>query len=250
MPTRHRMSSVSALILIALVILLLPLLAVPVAAAAPGDTLWWNTYSGGAKADAFVDVARAPSGDLYAVGTTKATEEVSTLLLVKYDASGTKLWARTFTWPGRAGSAGAAVAVTSSGRVVVAGSIGISPLSDPLGRDIVVLSYSAAGRRDGDGRAGGAGPARPGVGACPELGAARVELDQQQGTDLVGGLGRADCIEVAARRARDIDVGVGPGSAGVRVPPQRVARRGGGHGRAQQREQQDEKGDKGERGDG
>ena len=147
MPTRHRMSSVSALALVALLILLLPLLGAPVAAAAPGDTLWWNAYSGGARADAYVDVARAPGGDLYAVGATKATDEVSTLLLVKFDAGGAKLWARTYTWPGRAGSAGAAVAVTSTGRVVVAGSIGISPLSDPLGRDIVVLSYSAAGVR-------------------------------------------------------------------------------------------------------
>ena len=147
MPTRHRMSSVSALILIALVVLLLPLLGVPVAAAAPGDTLWSNTYSGGAKADAFVDVARAPGGDLYAVGAAKATEEVSKLLLVKFSPSGAKLWARTYTWPGRPGAAGAAVAVTSAGRVVVAGSIGISPLSDPRGRDMVVLSYTSAGVR-------------------------------------------------------------------------------------------------------
>lgn len=129
--------------------------------AGPGDAVWSKRFSANALTDEFWSVARGPNGVVYAAGVTKATEESSTLLLVKYrdnGASATRLWTRTYHWPGRAGSAAAEVAVDSSGNAVVAGTIGASPLATIAGRDILVLKYGPGGAlkwaRSYDGPAG------------------------------------------------------------------------------------------------
>lgn len=97
--------------------------------------------------DAFLDVARGPGDVFYCVGITRATEEVSSLVLVKYKANGTKVWARTYTSPTTAGAAGAEVEVDRWGRILVAGSIGLAPTPSAKGRDFVVLRYSPSGKR-------------------------------------------------------------------------------------------------------
>ena len=113
----------------------------------PGDTIWSRAFSASSLGDAFMDVARGPGDVLYCVGLTRATEESNSLVLVKYKAGGVKAWAQTYQWPGRPGSAGAAVEVDHSGNVLVAGSIGVSPLSSSTGRDIVVLKFAPSGER-------------------------------------------------------------------------------------------------------
>lgn len=148
MSTRHQATpGLAILLLLALLLVPLALAADAEAAAVPGDTIWSRQFSVSSAGDAFTDVAKGPGGVLYAVGITRATEEVSTLVLVKYAADGTRLWTRTYKSPLRAGSAGTAVRVNKWGNVLVAGSIGISPLSAAEGRDMVVLKYSPGGKR-------------------------------------------------------------------------------------------------------
>ena len=65
--------------------------------AAPGDTIWSRQFSTGSKADAFLDVARGPGDVYYCTGIARATEETSTLVLVKYKSDGTKLWSRFYS---------------------------------------------------------------------------------------------------------------------------------------------------------
>ena len=154
MSVRQRLSRprrlAAPIVLTVLAALLLAVTAVTAtpAAATPGDTVWTKRFSANARADVFSSVARGPDGSVYAAGITKATEESSTLLLVKYrdnGATATRLWVRTYRWPGRAGSEAFEVAVDKSGNAIVAGSIGVSPLSTIEGRDILVLKYGPGG---------------------------------------------------------------------------------------------------------
>jgi hypothetical protein len=149
MIARHR---VAALFYLALVVLVAAMTLVAVVSPAgasplPGGTIWSRPFSTSSLGDAFLDVARGPGDVYYCVGITRATEENSTLLLVKYKANGTTAWTRTYKWPGRPGSAGSEVEVDRWGRVLVAGSIGLAPTSSAKGRDFVVLRYSPAGKR-------------------------------------------------------------------------------------------------------
>jgi len=107
----------------------LPLLFAAAASALPqsGENLWAKVYSSGQKTDAFFDVARGPGNVYYCTGVTRGTEESSLLLLVKYRADGTRLWARSYKAPGRVGARGDVVQVDRDGDVLVAGSIGQAP---------------------------------------------------------------------------------------------------------------------------
>ena len=143
MTLRHR---AHLLFILALAILLPLLLAASASAAVFKLPVWASTYSKSPAADIYFDAARGPGDVFYAVGITKATEEVSTLLLGKYKADGTRLWTKAYTMKGVTGSAGAAVRVNKWGSVLVAGSVGRPPTSSAKGRDIVVLKYSRAGK--------------------------------------------------------------------------------------------------------
>jgi hypothetical protein len=138
----------AALIVTLVLAVALPLLFAAVAAAAPGDTIWTRQFSTGSKADAFLDVARGPGDVYYCTGIARATEETSTLVLVKYKSNGAKLWTRFYQSPSRKGSAGARVAVAPDGDVVVAGTIGVAPPASSKGRDVVVLRYAPNGTRE------------------------------------------------------------------------------------------------------
>ena len=119
-----------------------------VAAAAGGDTIWSRQFSTGSKGDAFLDVARGPGDVYYCTGIARATEETSTLVLVKYKSDGTKLWSRFYQSPAKKGSAGVRVAVADDGDVIVAGTIGVAPPASSKGRDVVVLRYAPDGSRE------------------------------------------------------------------------------------------------------
>ena len=95
-----------ALIIAFATVVVLPLLAASVAAAKPGDTIWSRQFSTGAKADAFLDVARGPGDVYYCTGIARATDETSTLLLIKYKSDGTKLWSRLYQPADGNGAAG------------------------------------------------------------------------------------------------------------------------------------------------
>ncbi len=120
----------------------------PAAAAVPGEAVWSARFSSNALGDEYKSVVAGPNDTVYAAGVTKATEESSLLLLVKYrdlGASVSRSWVRTYKWPGRYGSAADAVAVDGAGNVIVAGTIGITPTASVNGRDILVLKYGPGG---------------------------------------------------------------------------------------------------------
>ncbi len=84
----------------------------------------------------------------YCAGITRATEESSSLLLVKYKADGTRLWSRTWLSPAANGAAAAQVAVADDGDVIVAGTVGVAPPASWKGRDVVVLRFAPDGTRE------------------------------------------------------------------------------------------------------
>jgi hypothetical protein len=137
----------AALIVTLALAAVLPLLFAAVAGAAPGDTIWTRQFTAGAKGDAFLDVARGPGDVYYSAGITRATEESSALLLVKYKADGTKLWSRTWKSPAASSAAAARVAVARDGDVIVAGTVGVAPPASWKGRDVVVLRFAPDGSR-------------------------------------------------------------------------------------------------------
>ena len=154
MLARHRAPAVAtptpraALIVTLVFALALPLLFAAVAAAAPGDTIWTRQFTSGSRGDVFYDIARGPGDVYYCAGITRATEESSSLLLVKYKADGTKLWSRTWQSPSVKGAAAARVAVAGDGDVLVAGTIGVAPPASAKGRDVVVLRFAPDGSRE------------------------------------------------------------------------------------------------------
>ena len=83
----------------------------------------------------------------YCTGIARATEEASTLVLVKYKSDGTKLWSRFYQPAAGNGAAGVAVAVDGHGDVIVAGTAGVAPPASSKGRDVVVLKYTPTGTR-------------------------------------------------------------------------------------------------------
>ena len=136
-----------ALILAFVLAIALSLLFATVAAAVGGDTIWSRQFSTGSKGDAFLDVARGPGDVYYCTGIARATEETSTLVVVKYKSNGTRLWIRFYQSPAKKGSAGARIAVDRDGNVIVAGTVGVAPPASGAGRDVVVLKYSPDGAR-------------------------------------------------------------------------------------------------------
>ena len=116
---RHKGPAVLILVLAVLAAAGMLAMARPASASpAPGDTIWSRQFSMSSLGDAFLDVARGPGDVYYCVGIARATEESSALLLVKYRADGTKVWARTYKSPTTAGAAGAEVEVNRWGNIL------------------------------------------------------------------------------------------------------------------------------------
>jgi hypothetical protein len=147
---RGRNSWVRLVLLVAAVLLLPLVAAVTAAPASAGLVVWQTGYSFDSRADSFMDIASGPGGAIYCAGSTKGTEESSTLLLAKYVDDGATValqWTRTFKKTGVAGSRGTEVAVDRAGNVIVAGMVGVAPPASARGRDVVVIKYSPAGVR-------------------------------------------------------------------------------------------------------
>ncbi len=151
-PSSHPRRLPPPVILLALAALIVAIAATAAApaVAGPGEAVWSKRFSSNSRGDVFSSVARGPNRSVYVAGVTKATKNVSTMVVAKYrddGATARRLWLRTYRWPGRVGSEAVAIAVDRSGNAVVAGSIGASPLATARGRDIIVLKYSASGKR-------------------------------------------------------------------------------------------------------
>ncbi len=105
-----------------------------------GDLAWQRVYNGtGNGSDAYYAAAPAPSGGVYAAGSTSALS--ADFLIARYGATGRLDWRRT--WDDSAGGADAvaAAAAAPGGGLVVAGFA-----SDPT-EVVAVARYSAAGKR-------------------------------------------------------------------------------------------------------
>ena len=114
------------------------LVAAAAAGADPGDVVWRDfaqRVAGGA--DAYTAIAVSPAGRVCAVGSTAASSGAPIDVLVRtYAPSGSVLWRRVWTWPGRGDDTAAAVTLDRRGNCVVAGS---------SGADALLLKYSPGG---------------------------------------------------------------------------------------------------------
>lgn len=108
---------------------------------AAGNDVWLSRFEG---AYGGYDVSRAialgPNGNVYVAGCTQQSSSQYDLVLIKYDADGSKLW--DVTYPGTASKYGGAygLAIDDSGFVYVAGAT-----YDGSAGDWVVLKYDADG---------------------------------------------------------------------------------------------------------
>ena len=90
----------------------------PPADAASGDVLGYRAFlSGGTDRDCFFDIAEAPDGSVYLVGTLDQDPAGGTMLLVKFDASRNLLWERTYRPTGATGAWASVVATDAAGNV-------------------------------------------------------------------------------------------------------------------------------------
>ncbi len=95
---------------------------------------------GGPERDGMLAVAVDPVGNVYAVGSTRSFGAgEGDVVVLKYDAAGELLWART--WGGDGADFGGALAVAPDGGVYVAGST--SSFSESV--ELLVLAYDATG---------------------------------------------------------------------------------------------------------
>lgn len=111
-------------------------------------------------------ITRAPDGGIYVAGRTSSgvsgqdIKGESDLVLMRYDSNGKEVWSRVL---GAAGEAnGAALAVDSSGNIVVAGSVrgGLGGTNDLGGEDSLVVKFNADGVEQWAQRFGAAGDDR------------------------------------------------------------------------------------------
>jgi hypothetical protein len=106
-----------------------------------GVPLWTNYYNGpGFYYDAAVAVATDSSGNAFVTGVSWGTSSGQDFATIKYSSSGALLWIKRFNGPGNGTDGPTAMAVDSSGNVIVTG------LSFGSGNyDCVTIKYSGAG---------------------------------------------------------------------------------------------------------
>jgi hypothetical protein len=137
-----------------------------------GTALWARTVSSGDGNSSFFSVAVDSSGNVYAAGSQSSYTSVYTydtgvsaqgsssqdnVVLVKYNSSGTALWARTVS-SGNGATSFQSVAVDSSGNVYAAGyqsgdttittytyGTGVSAKGSSLTRNAVLVKYNSSG---------------------------------------------------------------------------------------------------------
>lgn len=107
----------------------------------PFEIAWTVTYDGPASSfDVANDVAIAPDGSIYVVGTSRLSTEASDVWLQQYLPDGTAAW--TFTWGGAEllADGGEALAIAQDGRIAIAG----ATESMTTGDDVLVLMVDPA----------------------------------------------------------------------------------------------------------
>ncbi len=134
-----------------------------------GTVQWARTVSSGSLISVFSSVAVDDSGDLYATGlqygtgtytygpgvTATGVSENGNPVLVKYNASGTALWARTGTVSTGSSSAFSSVAVDAFGDLYAVGAQsgdgtytygpGVTAAAPFFGSNVVLVKYSSSG---------------------------------------------------------------------------------------------------------
>lgn len=112
---------------------------------AAGTLLWTRTYnsaSSGAEEGRGVAVGR--DGSVYVAGQGQVPGQDYEALLLKYSATGNRLWVRTYGGTAKGWDSGAGVAVSSDGYVYMTGFV----VNGPLGEDertLFLRKYSTAG---------------------------------------------------------------------------------------------------------
>jgi len=108
-----------------------------------GSSPWAKYWNGPAdKNDRANDVAVSAKGHVYVVGSSQKANGDYRALLLKYSATGTLLWARTWAGPTGSSPSGYRVAIDTKGRVVVVGQLKVKTATH-----VFVAQYSAAGKR-------------------------------------------------------------------------------------------------------
>lgn len=107
-----------------------------------GELEWLETYDGPFHGqDRLLALARGPRGTVYGAGFTWARGRGLDMLVVKWRADGTRVWARTYDRGHGSDDVAVALGVDADGDVTVAGS------SDYFNQHGVVVRWTAAGRR-------------------------------------------------------------------------------------------------------
>ena len=159
----------SAPILITLALVFLVLAAFPAGAGAVTER-WTKTFDHDSS-DYGNDVAVAPDGSVYIVGTIYNPTTYSDIWLRKYSPRGKKKWTRIWDGGGQDYDNGYGVSVAPDGSVYVAGTVGEGRASS----DLLLLKYSAAGKFKWDRRKDyGGDETAYGVAATPDGGAVAV----------------------------------------------------------------------------
>ena len=106
-----------------------------------GNQLWVARYNGPANSYDFVyAIALDSSGNVYVTGSSYDSDTGPDYATVKYDTTGTQLWATRYNGPGNSTDYAEAIAVDSSGNVYVTGhSYGIG-----TGPDYATVKYDTA----------------------------------------------------------------------------------------------------------
>ncbi len=108
---------------------------------AAGNELWAQRYNGSNNSDdAGISVAVDPSGNVYAGGWASGSNGNTDYMIIKYSASGSQLWARSYNGPNNGNDFMNAMVMDASGNIYATGkSRGVS------NDDYATVKYSPAG---------------------------------------------------------------------------------------------------------
>jgi uncharacterized delta-60 repeat protein len=109
-----------------------------------GDTIWTRTKNGKASGmDEAVDATIDPSGNLFVAGFSDNGVNNTDILLIKYDAAGTKLFDTTWNSPAYFDDVPVAVASDASGNIFVGGNVEPDTISGSS--DYITLKFDNNG---------------------------------------------------------------------------------------------------------
>ncbi|HBI22810.1 MAG TPA: hypothetical protein DDX84_01040, partial [Nitrospiraceae bacterium] len=109
---------------------------------------WVSLYnSGGSAHDTAVDVAYDSSGNVYVTGVVDQYGTSQDFLTIKYNASGSQLWAKRYNGPNNVKDTPYALAVDASGNVYVTGTTYISETFEDEDYDYITIKYDTNGNQ-------------------------------------------------------------------------------------------------------